>query len=150
MAHREFTDAEGSPWQVWDTRPRSKAEVRPRYAGGWLSFESAGERRRLHPIPERWEEVDDDTLRAWLATAEPVAAALGVALGPPVEAERAATPRRAPRPEPRAPADAEHESPRAGALWQATQAALRRAREVIKLVDVTTGSRKPGETDRGA
>ncbi|CAA9319912.1 MAG: hypothetical protein AVDCRST_MAG89-1599 [uncultured Gemmatimonadetes bacterium] len=147
MAHREFMDAAGSRWQVWDTRPRSKAEVRARYAGGWLSFESDGERRRLHPIPDRWEEVDDDTLRKWLASGEPVSAALGTATLDPIPTR---APRRAAPAERSKPASADHESPRAGALWQATQAALRRAREVIHLVDVTTGKKKREDTDPGA
>ena len=147
MAHREFVDAAGGRWQVWDTRPRSKAEVRARYAGGWLSFESDGERRRLHPIPDRWEEVDDDMLRKWLASGEPVAAALGTAS---LEPSPSPPPRRAPPAERSKPTGAEHESPRASALWQATQAALRRAREVMHLVDVTTGSKKREDTDPGA
>jgi hypothetical protein len=133
-------DASGSLWQAWDTRPRSKAEVRARYAGGWLSFESGGERRRLHPIPDRWAEVGDDTLRAWLASAEPIAAALGTVPIEPVRTPPADRP---------TPADVQ-ESPRAGALWQATQAALRRAREVIHLVDNAVGGKKRGDTDPGA
>ncbi|HEY0023263.1 MAG TPA: hypothetical protein VGB24_10150 [Longimicrobium sp.] len=147
MAHREFVDAAGSRWQVWDTRPRSKAEVRARYAGGWLSFESDGERRRLHPIPDGWEEVDDDTLRRWLMSGEFVGAALGTAV---LEPSAAAAPRTAAPAERPRPAEAGNESTRAGALWQATQAALRRAREVMHLVDVTTGTKKRGDTDPGA
>jgi hypothetical protein len=140
-------DAAGSRWQVWDTRPRSKAEVRARYAGGWLSFESDGERRRLHPIPERWEEVDDDTLRTWLMSGEFVGAALGTAVLEP--SADTPEPRAAPAERPK-PSDAGNDSTRAKALWQATQAALRRAREVMHLVDVTTGSRKRDDTDPGA
>jgi hypothetical protein len=140
-------DAAGNRWQVWDTRPRSKAEVRARYAGGWLSFEFDGDRRRFHPIPDQWEEAGDDTLRKWLQKAEAVAPALGTA---PLEPPPGPAPRRAPPAERSKPTGAAHESPRAGALWQATQAALRRAREVIHLVDITTGSRKRGDTDPDA
>lgn len=30
--------------------------------GGWLAFESAGERRRLSPIPPGWEDAPDSEL----------------------------------------------------------------------------------------
>ena len=34
--------------------------------GGWLCFESAGERRRLVPVPAGWEESEDaDLVRLW-------------------------------------------------------------------------------------
>ena len=32
--------------------------------GGWLCFESEGERKRLAPVPEAWERADDMTLAA--------------------------------------------------------------------------------------
>ena len=124
MALREFTDAAGRSWQVWDTVPKSaeedqvfarnaqilaEAERRRREeelgtrggaAGreeesrlprplaeaaaaalrrfsrgrehGWLTFMSGDEKRRLSPIPERWEELDDAGLLALLARAERV------------------------------------------------------------------------------
>lgn len=96
MAHREFVDPDGVHWQVWavvpssadrretsDRRadPRSKRERRTRrelrvkmdagLAKGWLVFESAHEKRRLHPIPERWATLGDDELATLLRDAAP-------------------------------------------------------------------------------
>ena len=95
MASREFSDARGEPWRVWDVHPESlerrlaedpilrpaierrrklHARLRPsspRLAEGWLAFESRSERRRLAPIPPGWEELDAEGLRALLARAEP-------------------------------------------------------------------------------
>ncbi|HEU5174223.1 MAG TPA: hypothetical protein VFT96_05665 [Gemmatimonadaceae bacterium] len=39
---------------------------------GWLVFETAGQRRRLVPIPENWEVVDEQTLEQLCARAEQV------------------------------------------------------------------------------
>ena len=39
---------------------------------GWLTFMSGDEKRRLSPIPERWEELDDTGLAALLARGERV------------------------------------------------------------------------------
>lgn len=36
----------------------------PGLEGGWLCFESNGERKRLAPVPEAWETADDMTLAA--------------------------------------------------------------------------------------
>lgn len=36
----------------------------PQLEAGWLCFESEGERKRLAPVPEAWESVDDMTLAA--------------------------------------------------------------------------------------
>ena len=96
MAHREFADANGVRWQVWavvpssadrremtDRRaePRAKRERRtrrelrvrmdPALAKGWLVFESAHEKRRLHPIPDDWAGLADAELIALLHTATP-------------------------------------------------------------------------------
>ena len=96
MAYREFTDAQGVHWHVWAVRPgsadrrempdrrmdareneerrvRREARVRlePGLANGWLVFESEREKRRLHPIPERWDERSDVELEAMLTDAEP-------------------------------------------------------------------------------
>jgi len=61
MALREFNDAEGNLWRVWDTRPTSR--VRGERQGGWLTFEHGTLRRRLTPIPEGWADVPDEELR---------------------------------------------------------------------------------------
>ena len=53
MASREFTDSEGVVWRVWDVTPahlhpvtRAEEYMEP-YAGGWLTFESPFEKRRM-------------------------------------------------------------------------------------------------------
>ena len=33
------------------------------YGSGWLTFESLAEKRRLNPIPSRWEELSESELR---------------------------------------------------------------------------------------
>jgi hypothetical protein len=87
MAHREFTDQQGVRWQAWEVIPttaerrsggerrfgvRDKRDRRTKQqfrvpmddglAKGWLVFESAGEKRRLHPIPIDWNARTDDEL----------------------------------------------------------------------------------------
>ncbi len=74
MPYREFFD-DGGVWIVFGTQPRSGANVRPRYASGWLSFHRGAERRRLSPIPPGWEAAGDDQLRLWLRSSELVARA---------------------------------------------------------------------------
>ena len=95
MASREFTDERGGVWRVWDVQPESlerrmasdphlrpamerrrapQSRVKvsnPHMAQGWLAFECRSERRRLAPIPERWEEMSADELRQLLARARP-------------------------------------------------------------------------------
>ena len=87
MPLRTLLDSNAVVWQVWDVRPswlatanllgRSVASARPvvqpALAGGWLTFESAaGERRRVVPIPEGWDALDDAGLDGLLARATPV------------------------------------------------------------------------------
>jgi hypothetical protein len=96
MAQREFVDADGVRWQVWAVVPssadrrespdrradardqrerRTRRELRvrmdPGLAKGWLVFESAREKRRLHPIPEKWDVLSEAELNALLRTAAP-------------------------------------------------------------------------------
>ena len=86
MAHRRFTDARRTAWEVWDVYPTNaerrsgidrrraprpdpdrrqlpsiepRVRVRPPYDQGWLAFEARHERRRLAPIPDGWEFLDD-------------------------------------------------------------------------------------------
>lgn len=47
---------------------------------GWLTFMSGDQKRRLSPIPEGWEQWDEQRLADLLVRAEPVARAHG--LGP--------------------------------------------------------------------
>jgi hypothetical protein len=79
MASREFTDSEGVVWRVWDVTPshlhpvtRAEEYMEP-WAGGWLTFESSFEKRRLaFPYPARWAEYDLQQLEMLLKAAEPV------------------------------------------------------------------------------
>ena len=96
MAHREVVDANGVRWQIWAVFPssadrretpdrradargkrerRTRRELRirmdPGLAKGWLVFESAREKRRLHPIPAEWATLGDAELIALLRTAVP-------------------------------------------------------------------------------
>jgi hypothetical protein len=34
----------------------------PGLEGGWLTFECAAEKRRCAPVPDGWDEADDQTL----------------------------------------------------------------------------------------
>ena len=64
MAMREFEDSAGVRWRVWSSLPlRATLLHGSPFSGGWLTFESAtGERRRLAPLPERWEHYTRDRL----------------------------------------------------------------------------------------
>ena len=100
MAYREFTDQWGTQWRAWDVQPTSverrnskpdagvtpvvkedrrrraensgevRLKMRPGWEGGWLSFESAAEKRRLVPLPKDWDKASDDQLKAWLGEAK--------------------------------------------------------------------------------
>lgn len=100
MALREFRDSDGTEWMAWDVPPardyavtrsggdRRRAElpvaterrvVRDRrrmisgaeLAGGWLCFQSAGEKRRLAPRPPEWDSAPDDALEGFCRAAKP-------------------------------------------------------------------------------
>lgn len=94
MAQREFCDARGITWIVWEVQPtlaerrRTRVPIPPnekerrlgapvrvpvpeRFADGWLVFKTAGERRRLAPIPGSWAEGGEDQLRLWCDEASP-------------------------------------------------------------------------------
>ena len=49
-----------------ERRARNVARIPcvPGLEGGWLCFESNGERKRLAPVPDAWETADDMTLAA--------------------------------------------------------------------------------------
>jgi hypothetical protein len=96
MASREITDERGKLWHVWDVHPdslerriaddpllrpaierRRKPQTRvrissPQMVGGWLAFDGSGERRRVAPVPDHWEEMNDAALLALLASAESI------------------------------------------------------------------------------
>ena len=48
-----------------------RAQISPEYVEGWVVFQSATERRRLAPIPDRWEQLGEDELRTLCARAAP-------------------------------------------------------------------------------
>ena len=97
MALRGFVGDDGQEWTVWDTRPTIPlpnvdasdanspaapavdvadfARISKKREGGWLTFTTASERRRLSPIPDDWESGDEALLRALLAVADRIAGA---------------------------------------------------------------------------
>ena len=46
--------------------------VAPIFQNGWLCFETEGEKRRLAPVPENWDEADADQMRRWCQAAKRV------------------------------------------------------------------------------
>lgn len=87
MAHREFLDAEGMKWDVWEVNPsvveheleqvrlaqsvvpdtvdharRHGALVASALSSGWLCFESGEVKRRLAPVPPGWSTFNDHEL----------------------------------------------------------------------------------------
>lgn len=81
VQRRQFTTASGEPWMVYEVRRAAsnggRREVLPAdFATGWLSFQSATEKRRLAPAPTGWEKLSDAALRELLARAEPVSTSL--------------------------------------------------------------------------
>ena len=119
MPSREFTDSKGVVWRVWDVtpvhlHPITKAEeyMEP-WAGGWLAFESADEKRRLvAPYPSRWTEYGINKLELLLENAEVVGARRATT---PTSVELVKVEKAAERDE-RAESDRTFESPR-GRVW---------------------------------
>jgi hypothetical protein len=79
MPLRQFTDSRGVEWQVWDTLPEKV--VSNTLEGGWLTFQSEEEKRRLAPIPLYWANAPDGELRAMLDRARPVSGIAAVLPG---------------------------------------------------------------------
>lgn len=50
----------------------ARALIAPEFAYGWLCFETQGEKRRLAPVPDRWDSADDETIEQWCCVAKPV------------------------------------------------------------------------------
>jgi len=67
ISQRIFDDIRGRRWRVFAVHPSASSvesgAVPDSYREGWLSFESADEKRRVAPIPERWEDLSIDELR---------------------------------------------------------------------------------------
>ena len=73
MPSKNFTDASGMSWRVWNTVPVSGAVINPGFDKGWLTFESgAGALRRLAPIPQDWEGLPTNRLEDLLNRAKEV------------------------------------------------------------------------------
>jgi hypothetical protein len=49
----------------------TRAPVAAEFTYGWLCFETAGEKRRLAPVPEGWDRADDETIEQWCCVAKP-------------------------------------------------------------------------------
>jgi hypothetical protein len=54
-------------------RRRPPAFLSPDLATGWLAFECPTEKRRLTPIPQKWEDLPEAELRRLCDEARPVA-----------------------------------------------------------------------------
>ena len=80
MAARSFVNTDGTSWQAWDVVPgqhsdwptQARRHLPDALGTGWLCFETAGEKRRLHPIPTAWEHWSDEELRRLCDDATPV------------------------------------------------------------------------------
>jgi len=83
--YREFTDTSGTVWSVYRVEPRAVSpslvrlretlpHVETERRQPWLFFESkAGDRRRLTPVPLRWDhDCTQSELADWCAAAEPI------------------------------------------------------------------------------
>jgi hypothetical protein len=64
VAVRSFLDPEGREWNVWEVIPSRKSDLflPSTMADGWLCFEAAHEKRRLHPVSREWEGLDEPAL----------------------------------------------------------------------------------------
>lgn len=137
MAYREFTDQAGVLWRVWDTYPSSASNVRSVYAAGWLGFESDTGRRRLHPVPQGWDQAPDHQLWEWLRQAVPVNVRQAESFLQQVRAEQPASPA--------APADEDEGAVRRTALMDATRSVVERARSVLNVVSTTLAHARKDE-----
>jgi hypothetical protein len=66
--HRLLRDGRGVRWDVFavytDARIAARWRLEPPFSRGWLCFESAGEKRRLAPIPPEWQRLGNAQLAA--------------------------------------------------------------------------------------
>jgi hypothetical protein len=74
---RNFKDAAGIDWTVFEVRRQSNEEDNwaylPRgFRSGWLCFESDGGKRRLSPVPDGWKSLDAPDLERMLRRASAV------------------------------------------------------------------------------
>ncbi|MFL5595042.1 MAG: hypothetical protein ACJ78M_05980 [Gemmatimonadaceae bacterium] len=66
-----FADRRRTPERRKNTFRRT-ITVATEYSEGWLCFESEGDKRRLAPVPDGWEEAGPDRLSTWLQSAKRV------------------------------------------------------------------------------
>jgi hypothetical protein len=76
MPIRDFKDHHGTHWRVWSTVP-SVGGLLGNGLEAWLTFESSGSRRRLSPIPNGWENANENQLESLCETAREVVATNG-------------------------------------------------------------------------
>jgi hypothetical protein len=74
---RNFTDASGTDWMVFEVRRQGNEEDNwaylPRgFRAGWLCFESDSGKRRLSPVPDGWKSLAPPDLEKMLRRASPV------------------------------------------------------------------------------
>lgn len=72
MALREFEDANGATWRVWDTNPGILSGLTAEMQRGWLTFDNGTERRRLSPVPAGWITMPPERLRLLVQIAVPL------------------------------------------------------------------------------
>jgi hypothetical protein len=67
ISQRVFDDLRGKRWRVFAVHPSDSSlesgALPDSYREGWLSFEATDEKRRVAPIPDKWEELSIDDLR---------------------------------------------------------------------------------------
>ena len=51
---------------------RRSVAVASEYSNGWLCFECEGDKRRLAPVPDGWQEAGPDRMSGWLQIAKRV------------------------------------------------------------------------------
>jgi hypothetical protein len=72
MALREYTDPDGTKWQVYDVIPQSAARaLTPDIKEGWLVFECDTRKVRVVPTPDDWESCSEEQLRLYLRSGTP-------------------------------------------------------------------------------
>jgi hypothetical protein len=74
---RNFTDASGIDWTVFEVRRQGNEEDNwaylPRgFRAGWLCFESDAGKRRLSPVPDGWRSFEGKDLERLLRRAAAV------------------------------------------------------------------------------
>jgi hypothetical protein len=74
MPHRKLK-VENDEWDVWDVRPAVRPHLLVSLENGWLCFQNGQTRKRLHPIPDGWDDASDGELGELFERAQDVAPA---------------------------------------------------------------------------